>query len=524
MAHDQENSIIVLDKFIQATRDSGYKGTASAVAELVDNSIQAHAKHIWISIGASGDPHFPIRITIVDDGVGMDKTTLRQALRFGGSSRFNDRGGLGRYGMGLPNSSVSQARRVEVYSWQRQAGPTHFTYLDIDEIVAGKMRDVPEPKAKAIPAGLGIAQAKSGTAVLWWRCDRLSYARPNTLLAKLHQALGRVFRHYLWDGFEIEINGELVQPIDPLFLKMNGSGGQAALYGEPLTYEFKAPSHNGDAVRTGMVIVKFAELPVHELHALSNEEKRARGISNGAGVSVVRGGREVDFGWFFMGGKRKENYDDWWRAEVSFDPVLDEVFGITHTKQQIRPQEGLTKVLEADFEATAKALNGRVRDAHLKLKAVASVGLAEQTASAREAQLTPLPKSMGAEAETLAKKVVQQYPSLKPSVKADTVSVAAEYRILTAKTPDAVMFSFTRVGEQFLVLLNPDHPFYRKVYKPLEDRESAEAREAKKNIDLLLLAAARAEATLGDAKASERNAVADNRKQWSNILATYLNR
>src|SRR5438046_1703608 len=123
MARTNDNSIIVLDKFIQATRDSGYKGTASAVSELVDNSIQALAKHVWISIGASGDAQYPIRIAVADDGVGMDKATLRQALRFGGSSRFNDRAGLGRYGMGLPNSSLSQARRVEVYTWQREAGP-----------------------------------------------------------------------------------------------------------------------------------------------------------------------------------------------------------------------------------------------------------------------------------------------------------------------------------------------------------------------------------------------------------------
>lgn len=229
----------------------------------------------------------------------------------------------------------------------------------------------------------------------------------------------------------------------------------------------------------------------------------------------------MDYGWFFMGGKRKENYDDWWRAEVSFDPVLDEVFGITHTKQQIRPQEVLTKAIEGDMEATAKALNGRVRDAHLRLKAVESVGTAERTASAREGLLKPLPQKIGEEGEKLARKIVQQYPALKTN---DQPGVAVEYRILTAKTPDAAMFSFTRVGEQFLVLLNPDHPFYRKVYKPLEERETPEAREAKANIDLLLLAAARAEATLGDAKAGERRAVADNRKQWSDILATYLNR
>ena len=133
-----DSSIIAIDRFILATRDSGYKGTESAVAELVDNSLQAGlARTVHINIAVQDDDsECPLRISVLDDGCGMDKRTLRQALRFGGSSRFNDRNGLGRYGMGLPNSSLSQARRVEVYSWQRP-GRVLCSYLDVDEIARG---------------------------------------------------------------------------------------------------------------------------------------------------------------------------------------------------------------------------------------------------------------------------------------------------------------------------------------------------------------------------------------------------
>ena len=116
---NSDASIVALDRFIEATRDSGYKSTINAVAELVDNSLQAGAMAVAIAIASkSDDRRFPIAVGIRDDGCGMDRATLRQALRFGGSSRFNDRRGLGRYGMGLPNASLSQARRVEVYTWQ----------------------------------------------------------------------------------------------------------------------------------------------------------------------------------------------------------------------------------------------------------------------------------------------------------------------------------------------------------------------------------------------------------------------
>jgi len=91
-----------LDKFIQATRDSGYKGTGSAVAELVDNAIQAGATQIDILVGqADGDAN-SLMLEVFDNGCGMSAATLTQALRFGGSSRFNDRTGSGRYVCELP--------------------------------------------------------------------------------------------------------------------------------------------------------------------------------------------------------------------------------------------------------------------------------------------------------------------------------------------------------------------------------------------------------------------------------------
>src|SRR5947199_691759 len=90
MAQELENSIIVLDKFIQATRDSGYKGTTSALSELVDNSLQAGAKNVWITVTNGGEDKYPITVSVLDDGVGMDRKTLKHSLRFGGTSRFDD--------------------------------------------------------------------------------------------------------------------------------------------------------------------------------------------------------------------------------------------------------------------------------------------------------------------------------------------------------------------------------------------------------------------------------------------------
>src|SRR6202042_181067 len=114
--------------------------------------------------------------------------------------------------------------------------------------------------------------------------------------------------------------------------------------------------------------VRFAVLPMEKWYSLSNEEKNRFGISKGAGVSVIRAGREIDYGWYFMGSKRKENYDDWWRCEISFSPDLDELFGVTHTKQRIYPAEMLESILTPDLERIARELNSLVRRRYLAVR------------------------------------------------------------------------------------------------------------------------------------------------------------
>ena len=141
--------------------------------------------------------------------------------------------------------------------------------------------------------------------------------------------------------FESPSTDRASTPVDPLYLHAEaGVSGAAHRSGTNCALRSVLIQMTR---RPGWVRVRFSELPVHEWHKLSNDEKRRIGISKGAGVSIVRAGREVDYGWFFMGSKHRENYDDWWRCEIQFDPVLDEAFGITHTKQQARPQAHLSR-------------------------------------------------------------------------------------------------------------------------------------------------------------------------------------
>ncbi len=512
--HEADDSLVAIDRFFLATRDSGYKGTSSAIAELVDNALQAGATQIVINVESDeAREDGSLRLEVIDNGSGMDEATLHQALRFGGSTRFNDRRGLGRYGMGLPNSSLSQARRVDVYTWQSPRSII-TSFLDLDEVIAGRLTRVPKPTEASPSPSIPRLGFRSGTAVVWDRCDRLDHRRVSTITKKLHGFLGRVFRYFLWEGVKIVVNGETVKPIDPLFLNGQSvaTGGRA--FGAPLEYDIKIPLPDGRGVAEGRVVVLFSELPVDKWHHLSNDEKQKLGIPKSAGVSVVRAKREIEFGWFFMGDKRKENYDDWWRCEVRFDPGLDEVFGITHTKQQVRPTHDLLEILTPDLEATAKTLHRRVRLAHEELKVCKQTSDSELVAAAKDRFLPPLPPTKPSDT---TRRSIEALERRHPRLKASKLTASQpSYSIVESEIGGKRVFSSYRRGGQLIMALNTDHPFYKRLYRPLSEDESAAATALRQRLDLVLLAAARAEVQVGSS-ASRQFLDA-----WSSAIATFL--
>lgn len=516
MKKSQRLPIVHDQRFIVATRDTGYKSTASAVSELVDNAIQARARNIRILVTQEGvGVRRAIRVAVLDDGTGMDRATLREALQFGGSTRFDDRTGPGRFGMGLPNSSVSQSKRLEVYSWQKPEYAS-FSYLDVDEIAAGKMRSVPNPVRKGLPEWASKhVKKKPGTLVVWDQCDRLDNRKASTIAAKLATPLGRRFRHFIWEGIRIWVNNERVIAVDPLFLQNGSNGDMAVMYGDPLNYEVRVPR---DPSRTSVVTVRFTELPITKWHDLPTDEKRRRMIAKGAGVSVVRASREIAYGWYFMGGKRKENYDDWWRCEIHFEPELDECFGVTHSKQEINPTEEIRSILTPDLEAIGHSLNARARAAYSQVRSSKEheARSAAKVAATQERYLPPVACQDGAASRNGSPQKGKAKAANRRLKSHDAGVPGVRYRIDTAdlRSPDFYTWCEARDGT-VVVTLNKRHPFFEQVYARTQDSD-----DMRFALETLLLAAVRAERT-----ASKKAEIVWNEKHrvaWSDALAAFL--
>jgi hypothetical protein len=513
MKATQEYPVVVLNRFIEATRDSGYKNTPAAVAELIDNSFEADASIVEVIIHEQYvNAKREVELIVSDNGHGMTPSTLRLALQFGGSTRFNSRLGVGRYGMGLPNSSLSQGRRVDVYSW-RHPGVVWWSYLDVDEIAAGAIQSVPKPIRARLQPAVHISKSPQGTVVIWSKCDRLSHKKVKTLTAKLHAELGKTFRKQIYSGKTIKINGEIVQPVDPLFLCKGANLLGATQYGPMLKYEVQVPNACGKA-RTASLSVTFSELPIEKWHGLSNEEKRVHNISKGAGVSVLRGNREIDYGWFFMGAKRKENYDDWWRCEIQFDADLDELFGVTHTKQGIHPTEEILSILAPDMERIAHDIHSRVRSRFLRLKFSEVISHAQHLAASRDYLLEPPSEELitanGDSKYEVANSRTINLKRLLPGL---------AYRIEHKAIREISFFIPLILNKEVVLILNEEHPFYQKVYTPALEATSV-MKTFRLSLELMLFAAARAEHSARGG--IQKGWAIKYRESWSNILAAFL--
>ena len=206
---DADRSLFPGHFTIRALRDSRYHNTAYAIAELIDNSIEANAPLIELlcmeqsQIVKARMGRRVSAIAVLDNGDGMDVKTLLDALKFGGGTRHNSDRGIGKYGMGLPTSSMSQCKRVDVWTWQEGIDSAWHSSIDADDIEKGD-HEVPFPDQETpIPmtwrkAGSEeIYENQSGTLVVWSELDKIQWKTAHAIIENTSREVGRIHRHYI---------------------------------------------------------------------------------------------------------------------------------------------------------------------------------------------------------------------------------------------------------------------------------------------------------------------------------------
>ncbi len=205
---------------IETLRGLGYT-TASAIADLVDNSIAAHATKVRVLFSWNGPAS---TIAVLDDGAGMDDDELERALRLGDRSPLDPRApnDLGRFGIGLKTASFSQCRRLTVAA--SKGGATHCLRWDLDVLAASSDGGWHLLEGAAPGSGHILDHlCSAGTLVVWEILDRIITpgAREQDFLDvidTIEQHLAMVFHRYL-EGpnprLRLMINDRPILPWNP---------------------------------------------------------------------------------------------------------------------------------------------------------------------------------------------------------------------------------------------------------------------------------------------------------------------
>lgn len=580
MAEDaarKSNAWVPAKTAIQTFRDSGYKSTADALAELVDNSIEAESSTIQILSFESEQMVRERRQTrieklaVYDNGHGMTEDVLALCLQFGMGTRMKSRTGIGRFGIGLPNASVSQCRRVDVYSWVD--GICRHTYLDVDEVTEGQSEERNPVTVVPLPTDytseIEGEPGDSGTLIIWSRCDRLDLARTKTLYNRMERHLCRVYRHFLDDDDSYGRQRELLLVTvggsrvvdrlaanDPLYLTtpntLPGHESEATneRYGTPVTIEFP---YGSDEKETAPVEIHFS-IAKPSTQSLGGSSKVGNHYRENTGISVVRAGREIDFGNFGFYNPRDER-QRWWGCELRFDPRLDDLFGVTNNKQSCRgfayfDEEEFKKEHEKDWEVE---LNSDPR--HVLMRNIS------QHISRNLTEMMNIIKSRGAgsrsgknaetnvdESTRLANQVVKEIDSKSRSrsegsnktrqqkieewtaqartheelTDEQVESIAKENVDLEiAKEfdgwPGAQFFSTKTIGSTWTVILNQRHPFFTEMYEELLNASDSRYIQA---LDLLLYGYAQMENELY----GRVDDLDEMRESWGKYVRNFLKR
>lgn len=565
--------------FIRSLRDVGYNNSISAVCEHVDNSVQWGARKVRVYFnqrGRRGDTK--IDVLVVDDGVGMSPETLRVAMSFGGSTVYDRREGIGRFGVGMKTAALSMGPRLEVYSWQDRAG-FYYTELDVGEIgeesrntleiappefrerlpgevidILTKRMDYPRNAADQELLATSDAELSSvlgdhGTIVYIPDCDRITAKDSKNLYELAAREMSRVYRKPISTGMELFVNNKPLDLFDPTYAMADSRHTKVPELADlpkrsrlVQTWQVDIPVEEGSKI-TATASIRLYLLP-DEWHGLGETIKRQKlRVFDNHQVSFVRNGREVHIGPEAELNMKRHAVTHWMSLQIDFNGDLDEAFGVAMTKQGVRPKTYALKMIKAEIEKEISAARKRVQETMSRNRlAKEEAKEAEAERRAREAegyQRQPLPETEEERAQlesnlrTMAVKLKRSNESDEQAYERVSKSLYIihldydEYRpFYTAE------YQYGRV----VVTVNTAHPFYAKLYKPLEGL-SAESKDDEEGGDcgdgellvalqmlLFSLARTQSEMTHGENREDFRNLFRKFQPTWSDNLETQLNR
>ena len=341
-------------RLMNSLRDLGYD-FSSAIADIIDNSIEAGATVIEIDVEFDGDDSW-VRIT--DNGKGMEPSELREAMRYGADRIYDTEEDLGKFGLGMKTASLSQCQRLSVASRTNPDRAIISAYCwDMAHIgKTNRWEILPLERTGLGPAIHNPLKESTGTVVLWQKLDRIlgfrhpygEFARKKlvSMCRDAEEHIAMVFHRFLSGEvpkrkLKILLNGNEIAPWDPF-----SRDEPKAKVLSPVVLRLE---HEGIS---GSIKLEPYILPNQKNFSSQEAFRRASGPAKWnrqQGFYIYRAGRMIQSGgWSRL--RTSDEHTKLARVSLSFLPVLDEALKINVAKMQVQLPIAIREEIEKAIE------------------------------------------------------------------------------------------------------------------------------------------------------------------------------
>lgn len=452
-------------RLVESLRYLGY-GNYEAIADLVDNSVDADAAEIHVRIQQRENQ---VQISIADTGSGMDLATLDQAMRLGSLTARDLNSDLGKFGMGLVTASLSIAKRCHLIT---KNGDGYLSSAwDVDDITAKnaflKHLDKATSEEQDIFDKL-VGDSPTGTVVLLTKCDNLTNRNTTSFSANLKSHLGRTHRYFIEAGKKISVNDELLSAIDPLQL--------ADEHTEVVIDEvFPVKVEEDGGERTENVRARIVLVP----ETTSAELDIGRSM-RAQGFYVMRNQREV-MNAVTLSFFTKHNDFNRMRGEIFFPGTMDKWVGIEFTKRQVTLDQSVFDQLANTLIPTCRTIKRR----EATKKRVETTGVQKELHNRAAKAIAEKDKLLIKPKAKIEKRASPETPSTPPTprterktdrerknfVRTHAVDARLNCEIREERLgPNGQIYECDLEGKKIILRYNVEHPFYQKfIVDNLED-------------------------------------------------------
>lgn len=459
------------ERVMEGLRDTGYSFN-TAIADIVDNSIAANASQVDITIQQNAGGK--IYVYIADNGCGMNKLELENAMTYGSKKR-SDPSSLGKFGLGLKTSSTAFCRKFSVVS-RGSEGAVRKLQWDIDYVAdQGKwLVKILEPSIDDMDLLDEVAgESGTGTLVIWENVDRLlkkDYKMPKAeknaiskIIESLRKHLGMVYQRFIDISYadvqnvKISLNGREISAWDPFCIN---SGADLAI-----DEKYKITTDDND--NTSGFSLKAYILPRREDFPSRNEMEEANISNDFQGIYIYRENRLIHYGdW--LGMYTREPHFSLLRVDFSFDHTLDEFFNVDIKKSRINLATEILEELKKRLQPCRREAERRYRTGETKritskptdAHASSNMNVDEKASGIEEAKVI----ATGDNDVT----ITNEHGTFNHKISVFTPNDKDKCRIVpVASIESGALWEPCLSDGKQAVQINMSHPYYQKIYYPI---------------------------------------------------------